>query len=93
MLTARGQTNTGQDLIFLGITAEDLVRLISGETMHIDTTDPKPGGMELAGGPVLTLRFGDTAETLVRMIRDEGRVTAETEAFGVAADVLNEEDE
>ena len=79
-LKAKVSDNAGgsRNLVVLGLTDQNLERMRNGEPVQIDTSQPTPEGVGLAGGPVLLL-FAEKDEAMVlRRLHQAGAVDEET---------------
>ena len=60
MIKARGESKDGRPFIWLGLSAENCRRLLAGQPIRIDTQEPTPAGLAIAGGPVVVLVAAQT---------------------------------
>jgi len=68
-----------RDVVFLGLTFENLTSLSEGEPVHVDSSQPTPEGVGLGGGPVIYVFAEQDEAALLEFLKDVGAVDADTE--------------
>ncbi len=69
MIRAAGTTKTGDLYLYLGLTAEDLARLVAGEPVGITAADMVGYGLP---GVEVSVNFGRTDEEIIGAFRAAG---------------------
>lgn len=69
MIKAAGKTGLGQPLLFLGISGENVSRLVAGEPIHIKAADLAKLGLP----PVeMVIHYGKTEQAILDEIKAHG---------------------
>ena len=68
-----------RDVVFLGLTFENLTRLSEGDPVHVDTSQPTPEGVGLGGGPVVFIYAEADEAALLKKLKALGAVDDDTE--------------
>lgn len=68
-----------RDVVFLGLTFENLTRLSEGDPVHVDTSQPTPEGVGLLGGPVVFIFAESDEAALLKKLKQLGAVDDDTE--------------
>lgn len=69
MIKAGGKTKQGNDLLLLGLSGENVTRLVAGEPIHVSTDDMTELGLPPM---VILVHYGRTEEDILAEMRSFG---------------------
>lgn len=75
MIIAEAKSDEGSKILLLGITAENVIRLVGGKPMYITR---KTHGKGVPEGLSIAILYGDTEQQIFKMLQDAGAVLPET---------------
>lgn len=90
MIIARAMLDEGGEYLLLGVTGENIKRLLAGQPIRL-TTETHGAGIPL--GWRILIVYGETEKAVVNILRDAGLFTAETAVHGMPRDATAQRDE